>query len=131
MPKKPDRAPDATVTEPTQPNQAILYRLCSDNNPLHISPSQAATGGFERPILHGLCFFGFASRAILSSFCGNDVTKFKKVAVRFTSHVFPGETLITEMWREGNTVVFTQKTAERGKICISGYAEVDGEAPRL
>jgi acyl dehydratase len=110
MPNPPSRAPDSTVTEATQPNQAIIYRLCSDKNPLHIAPDMAAMGGFDRPILHGLCFFGFASRAVLKEFCANDVTQFKKVSVRFTSHVFPGDTLITEMWREGNTVVFTQKT---------------------
>jgi acyl dehydratase len=91
----------------------------------------AAMAGFERPILHGLCFYGFATRAVLKSFCGNDVTRLKSIGGRFTSHVFPGETLITEMWQEGNRIVFTQKTAERGKVVIQGFAEVDGAAPKL
>ena len=131
LPATPDRAPDRTVSEQTAPNQAILYRLNSDLNPLHISPDMAAMGGFEKPILHGLCTFGFSTRAVLKEYCNNDVSAFKSISTRFTSHVFPGETLITEMWQEGDKVIFTTKTAERGKVVIQGQANVGTPAPKL
>jgi len=87
----------------------------------------AALGGFDRPILHGLCSYGIAAKAILREFCGYDVNKFKSISARFTSHVFPGETIVTEMWKDGNRVVFTSKTQERGKITVQGYAELNEE----
>lgn len=120
LPAAPNRAPDRSITEATQPNQAILYRLNSDSNPLHIAPEMAAMGGFDRPILHGLCSFGFAARAVLKEFCNNDVTAFKEINTRFTSHVFPGESLVTDMWQEGDKVIFTTKTVEREKVVIQG-----------
>lgn len=131
VPSAPKGEPHKVSVDPTTPNQAILYRLASDYNPLHIAPDMAALGGFDRPILHGLCFFGFAGRAVLRDFCNDDVRRFKSISARFTSHVFPGETLITEMWQTPKGVYFQQKTQERGKICSQGLVEVADGTPKL
>ena len=92
-------APDFRVEYRTSPDQAALYRLSGDKNPLHIDPEFARLSGLERPILMGLCTYGFAGRAILHSICGSDPARFKSFSVRFTGMVLPGDSLITEGWK--------------------------------
>lgn len=116
----PERAPDAVVEETTLDRQALIYRLSGDVNPLHVDPQMAAVGQFDRPILHGLCTFGFAVRAVLKRFCDDDPARFHSVGVRFSKHVFPGETLVTEMWQTAaDTVVFQTKSKARDVVVLS------------
>lgn len=119
----PERTPDAVVTEKISEGQALLYRLSGDINPLHVDPGFAKAFGFDRPILHGLCTFGYAARHVLGSFVKGDPRYFKSIKVRFSESVFPGETLVTEMWKEGDQkIVFRCKVKERDKVVISGAA---------
>lgn len=119
----PERAPDAVQEERTLEKQALIYRLSGDINPLHADPAMAAVGGFDRPILHGLSSFGFAVRAVLKHFCDNDPARFRAVSVRFSKHVFPGETLITEMWQTAaDEVIFRTRVKERDAVALSHAA---------
>lgn len=106
---RPERAPDHQVTYRTSPDQALTYRLSGDRNPLHSDPSFAAMGGFDRPILHGLCTYGFTGRALLHTMCGGDPERFGHIEGRFTSPVFPGDALTVSMWEisDGETVFTT------------------------
>ena len=120
----PDRKPDKSMSYTTLPQQALIYRLSGDMNPLHADPDFAKMGGFDVPILHGLCSFGLAGRAVLSAFCGDDPARVKTFEVRFAGVVFPGETLTTDMWDVGGgTVVFTSRT-ERGEALSSAAATI-------
>jgi acyl dehydratase len=119
----PDRAPDSTVRMKTLPQQAFLYRLSGDMNPLHADPDFARLGGYDRPILHGLCSFGHVGRAVLRSYCDNDPLRLKTFEVRFSGVVFPGETIVTEMWREAaGRIILQARTEERGEVVISSAA---------
>lgn len=120
----PNRAPDATVEEPIPQNQALLYRLSGDWNPLHADPSFAKAFGFDRPILHGLCTFGYAGRQVVEHFAPEgDPRYFKGIKVRFAKPVLPGQTLVTEMWKESEQrVAFQCKVKETGETVISHAA---------
>lgn len=120
----PDRKPDKTVAYTTLPQQALIYRLSGDLNPLHADPDFAKLGGFDVPILHGLCSYGLAGRAVLSAFGGNDPARMRGFEVRFAGVVFPGETLTTDMWDVGGgRIVLTART-ERGEALSSAAAEI-------
>ena len=115
----PDRAPDLACDLPTAFNAALIYRLSGDPNPLHASPSVARAAGFERPILHGLCSWGVAGHAILKSYCDYDPARLTSMALRFSAPIYPGETIRTEMWRDGDTVSFRARVAERDIVVLN------------
>ena len=118
--KIPNRAPDLALDIATAPNQALNYRLSGDVNPLHIDPEVAAAAGFPKPILHGLCTYGVAGRAVLAALCGNEPARLKQLNVRFTSPVFPGETIRTEIWREADgCAAFRSTVVDRDVIVLN------------
>ena len=114
----PERAPDHEVTYATRPDQALLYRLSGDRNPLHSDPAFAAFGGFDRPILHGLCTYGFTGRALLHTLCGSDPARFTSMEGRFSSPVFPGEALTVKMWTTGDGEAIFQTAGADGRTVL-------------
>ena len=114
----PRREPDLSCDFATRTDQALLYRLTGDRNPLHADPRQAAAAGFERPILHGLCTFGVACRAILKTICDYDYTLIGAMEGRFSAPVLPGDTITTEMWQDGNIVSFSCAVRERNTVVL-------------
>ena len=102
----PDRAPDHQISYTTREDQALTYRLSGDRNPLHSDPSFSALGGFEIPILHGLCSYGFTGRALLHGPCGGDPSKFGAMNARFSKPVIPGDTLTISMWEDAGRFLF-------------------------
>jgi len=114
----PERAPDHQVTYSTREDQALIYRLSGDFNPLHSDPEFASRAGFPKPILHGLCTYGFTGRALLHALCGSDPARFRSMEGRFAKPVFPGQDLTVQMWVDGGTALF-QTVNDAGEIVLS------------
>ncbi|MEU5216341.1 MaoC/PaaZ C-terminal domain-containing protein [Streptomyces sp. NPDC020807] len=114
----PERAPDATVERPIREEQALLYRLSGDWNPLHADPEFAKLAGFDRPILHGLCSYGMTLKAVVDTLLGGDVTRVRSYRTRFAGIVFPGETLRVRMWAEEGRVQVTVTAVERDDATV-------------
>lgn len=123
----PERAPELSCDLPTLPQAALVYRLSGDYNPLHADPDVAKAAGFPRPILHGLCTFGVAGHALLKSCCDYRPERLRAIQARFSAPVFPGETIRTEIWRDGETVSFRARVLERDVVVLNnGRAEIAG-----
>jgi acyl dehydratase len=119
-----DRPPEFALSAKTAGNQAALYRLSGDLNPLHIDPSAASRAGFPRPILHGLCTFGFVGRAVLRGICRNEAARLRELGVRFSAPVFPGETITTEGWNMGQGTWHLRVATERGAAVSGAFARI-------
>lgn len=122
----PARAPDKIVDIATRPDQALIYRLCGDRNPLHSDPEFAKRAKFPRPILHGMCTYGITCRGVLQTYADYDPSAFKRHAVRFSSPVYPGETVTMELWKDGDVISFEAKVKERGVTVIKSGRTVLG-----
>ena len=123
---RPDRAPDQTLDIPTRPDQALLYRLNGDRNPLHADPAFAKMVGFPRPILHGLCTFGITCRAVLQAYAEFDPARVRSHQARFSAPVFPGETVSVDLWRDGDVVAFEARVKDREAVVIKNGKSVLG-----
>ncbi len=123
----PTRPADVVVEGTTRPEQALAYRLCGDRNPLHANPSTARAAGFTRPILHGMCTYGFAARAVLSAACAYDARRLRGIGARISAPVYPGDVLRTEIWQDGAVVSFRTTVPGRDNIVVinNGRADVD------
>ena len=120
--ERPEREPDGSIETPTLPQQALLYRLNGDKNPLHADPEFAKKGGFDTPIIHGLCSYGIVCKAVVDGALGGDVTQVARYQARFRGVAFPGETYVTSWWKEGNKLVIESKSKERDAVIISNAA---------
>ena len=123
-PKVPHHEPDLACELRTLPQQALLYRICADRNPLHSEPAVARKAGFERPILHGLGTYGVACHALLATVCDYDPSRLTSLFARFSAPVFPGETIRVEMYRDGRAIAFRARVKERDRVVLDyGRAE--------
>lgn len=120
LPPAPDSPPDTSVSLPTLPGAALLYRLNGDRNPIHADPAIARAAGFERPILHGLCTYGMACRAILKACCDNDPSRLASLSLRFSAPFVPGDVLRVDIWRNGNEVRF-QGVSQRSQTRVLSH----------
>ena len=121
----PDGEPDYVSEVSTKPDQALIFRLSGDYNPLHSDPNFAKAAGFEKPILHGMCTYGIACRSLVNEICENDASKLKRFDCRFSSPVYPGETIVTEMWKNDKMIYFNSKVKERDKLVLkNGVGEI-------
>jgi acyl dehydratase len=118
----PDREPDEVVTYQTRPDQALTYRLSGDRNPLHSDPEFAKMGGFDRPILHGLCTYGFTGRALLHTLCESDPSRFTGMEGRFSKPVYPGDALTVKMWVDSGEAIFRTETQNGDVVIDQGRA---------
>lgn len=118
----PERAPDRSLTFPTSPRAALIYRLSGDWNPLHADPAIARKAGFDRPILHGLCTLGIACRGLLAAYCGQDPGRLKSMFVRFSRPVYPGETIRLEFFEEAESIRFRAVAVERDAVILDRCA---------
>jgi acyl dehydratase len=116
--RAPHREPDLSCDITTRPDQALLYRLTGDRNPLHADPQRARAVGFERPILHGLCTFGIACKSVLQTICDYDYTLIEEFDARFSAPVLPGDTITTDMWQDGNIISFSCSVKDRDVIVL-------------
>jgi acyl dehydratase len=121
----PEREPDAVLTTPTLPQQALWYRLLGDRNPLHSDPEFAAAAGFPAPILHGLATYGIVCKTLVDAFCDGDATRARSFGVRFAGVVYPGETLQTAVWRDGDRLVVRTTVPERDDAPALADAEME------
>ena len=125
LPSIPDRDPDFEVILPTSVTQAAIYRLSGDRNPLHIDPETARNAGFDRPILHGLSTMGLVSRALIHACCMGIAQNLREVGLRFTTPVYPGDTIRTLIWKDGSDVYFRSNAVERNVVVIDdGSAKI-------
>jgi acyl dehydratase len=130
--KVPEREPDVVCEIATLPQQALLYRLCADRNPLHSDPAVARKAGFERPILHGLATYGVAGHAILATCCDYEPARLKSVFARFSAPVLPGQTVRVEMYREDGAIAFRARAKQSGRVVLDyGRAEIVDAAIEL
>ncbi|HET7491663.1 MAG TPA: MaoC/PaaZ C-terminal domain-containing protein [Bradyrhizobium sp.] len=122
----PSRAPDRSIDIPTRADQALIYRLCGDRNPLHSDPEFARRAGFPKPILHGMCTFGITCRGILQTYADYDPTAFRQHAARFSAPVYPGETVTLDLWQDGNVISFEARVKARNVVVIKSGKTVLG-----
>ncbi len=121
----PARAPDAVVELPTFPNAALLYRFNGDLNPLHSHPEAGRAAGFDRPILHGLCTYGIVAHAVLRQCCDNDPARLRRLDLRFSAPVFPGETIAVSLWQDGTDIALQAHIPTRNaKVVDNGHARI-------
>jgi acyl dehydratase len=124
--RMPARSPDQTIDISTRPDQALIYRLCGDRNPLHSDPETAKRAGFPKPILHGMCTYGITCRGILQTYADYDPSAFRQHAARFSSPVYPGETVSMDLWKDGNVISFEAKVKARNATVIKSGRSVLG-----